>query len=253
MTIFSYVLAVINMLALPSTKVYETGILFFDYLTPMDFYRMTLPGTVVVMIIISVLGFAVFRGFQVRRRTDNEEHPENLTLKLEELGQGHEIGVRSGDTPSEGRLFSIQSMMYELNQVTPREIVEEDLVIQDMENSSSIDHGIQDIEPAITETSSSMDNVMFDEMGRVPKPLQIPGIDLIMKTIQKYMKNTMISLLILTSLFPWYSTSLYGFLTNSGCEDPVIRIMAEFCEYGWYMLTICLPLLIKFKLDRLSE
>ena len=63
----------------------------------------------------------------------------------------------------------------------------------------------------------------------------------------------MISLLILTSLLPWYATSLYGFITDSGCEDPTIKTMAEMSQCGWYMLTICLPLLIKFKLDRLSE
>ena len=214
---------------------------------------MTLPGTVVLVIILSVLGFAVFRGFQVRRRRDNEEHPENLNVEPGELGQGHEMGVRSGDTPSEGRLFTVQEMISELNQVTPKENVEEDLVIQDielasMENSSSIDHGIQ-----VIETCSSMDNVKIDEMGCVPIPLQMPGIDMIMKTIQKYMKNTMISLLILTSLFPWYSTSLYGFITDSGCEDPTIKVMAEMAENGWYLLTICLPLLIKFKLDRLND
>ena len=67
---------------------------------------MTFPGTVVLMIILSVFGFAVFRGFQVRRRRENEEHPENLNVELGELGQGHEMGVRSGDTPSEGRLFT---------------------------------------------------------------------------------------------------------------------------------------------------
>ena len=76
---------------------------------------------------------------------------------------------------------------------------------------------------------------------------------MIMKTIHKYLKNTMISLLILTSLLPWYSTGLYGLITNSGCEDPTIKTMAEMSEYGYYMLTIFLPVLIKLKLDRLSE
>ena len=237
MTMFSYVLAVINTLALPSTNVHESEILFCDYLTPMDFYRMTLPGTVVLVIILSVLGFAVFRGFQVRRRRNIEEHPENLK-ELGEVGQGHEMGLRSGDTPSEGRLFTIQDMMSELNGVTPRENVEEDLVIHDIELASM-------------ETSSSIDNVMIDEIGCVPIPL--PGVDMIMKTIHKFMKNTMISLLFMTSLFPWYSAGLYGFITESGCEDPTIKALAEMTEYGWYMLTIFLPLLIKFKLDRLSE
>ena len=74
-----------------------------------------------------------------------------------------------------------------------------------------------------------------------------------MKKIQKYMKNTVISLLILTSLLPWYSTSFYGFITNSGCEDTTIKVMAEISELGWQMLTIVLPFLIKLKLNRLSQ
>ena len=237
MNMLSYVLAIINTLALPSMTLRQSDILFCDYLTPMDFFRMTLPGTVVLVMVLSVMGFAVFRGFQFRRK-DNEENPVNLGLELEDLGQGHEIGVRGGDTPSEGRLFTIQSMISELNQVTPREIVEEDLVIQD-------------IELANTMTSSSIDHAMIHEMGCVPMPL--PGIIVIMNTIQKYMKNTMISLLILTCLLPWYLTGLYGFITNSGCEDPKVKFMADVSEYGWIMLNIFLPLLIKLKLDRLSE
>ena len=66
------------------------------------------------------------------------------------------------------------------------------------------------------------------------------------------MKNSIISFLILTTQLPWFSTALYGFITSSGCEDPTIKEMAGLGDYGWYLLTILMPLLIKLKLDRLS-
>ena len=141
------------------------------------------------------------------------------------------------DTPSPGRLFTIQGVISELDHETPRQIIEDDLVIQNIENRDS---------------NIDMDNATNGEMGCVPH-VPLPGIDMIMKTIQKYLKNTMISLLILTSLLPSYSTGLYGFITNSGCEDPTIKTMAEMSEYGWYLLTVFLPVLIKLKLDRLNE
>ena len=99
-------------------------------------------------------------------------------------------------------------------------IIEDDLVIQNIENG---DYNI-DMDPSVV-----MDNAMIGEMGCVP---HLPGIDIIMKTIHKYLKNTMISLLILTSLLPSYLTGLYGFITNSGCEDPNIKVMAEISDYG---------------------
>ena len=112
------------------------------------------------------------------------------------------------------------------------------------------------------ETSPSTDNMIMNgteiQQNSKPEAQQdligcAPGIDIIMKTIQKYMKNSMISLLVLTSLLPWYSTLIYGFISNSGCEDPNIKFMVEMSEYSLYMATIFSPLLIKLKLDRLSE
>ena len=220
MTIFSYVLGVINTLVLPSTNMSQSEILFCDYLSPKDFFRATLPGTILFVIVLSVIGFAVFRGLQIRRTIENVEIPERR----------HKSGVRRlNDTPSPGRLFTIQGVISELDHETPRQIIEDDLVIQNIENRDS---------------NIDMDNATNGEMGCVPH-VPLPGIDMIMKTIQKYLKNTMISLLILTSLLPSYSTGLYGFITNSGCEDPTIKTMAEMSEYGWYLLTVFLPVLIK--------
>ena len=66
------------------------------------------------------------------------------------------------------------------------------------------------------------------------------------------MKNTLISLIILTSQLPLCLLVWYWFFTDSGCEIPAIRAMAEVAEYFWYLFTILTPLLIKLKLDRLS-
>ena len=316
MTIVSLGLAVINTLALPSMIVQQSEILLCDYLTPMDFYRVTIPLTVVLAMVLLVTCFSVFRALQIKRT--REICSENL--HLEELGQGHDTGVKIGETfddnHSQGRLFTIQAMISELNQMTPRELMQEDLVIQNIElssikTSSSMDQELIDeircapipprdtmhedlviqnielssrktspsmdqelideircipipprdtieedlvipnIELASRETSSSMDHEMIDEIGCAP--IQLPGIYVIMKTIQKYMKNAVISLLILASLLPWNLTGFYGFITNSGCEDPTIKFMAGVGEYGWYMLTMFLPFLIKLKLDRLSQ
>ena len=86
-------------------------------------------------------------------------------------------------------------------------------------------------------------------------PILLPGINTIMKTIEKYLKNTMISLAILTSQLLFGLPAWYGFITDSGCENPTIKALAEICEYCWYILYVnhFLPLLVKFKLERLSE
>ena len=131
-------------------------------------------------------------------------------------------------------------------------IIKKDLVIQDielgsMEISPSTDHMIMN-ETEIQQSS----NVQSSEVQQDPIGC-VSGIDIILKTIQMYMKNSIISLLVVSSLLPWYSTLIYGFISNSGCEDPTIKFMVEMSEYSLYMATIFSPLLIKLKLDRLSE
>ena len=153
-------------------------------------------------------------------------------------------------------LAEVDETEYECVPMPPIEIIEENLVIQDIEldslkTATSMDHEISQIqEEANLENvtnSNALSEIPHDSFGCA----QV--IDMIMKTIQKYMKNTLMSLLHLTFLLPWYSTGFYGFITNSGCEDPNIKVMAKMSEYGLYMVTIFLPLVIKFKLDRLSE
>ena len=197
MTIFSYVLGVITTLVRPNANGSRSEILLCDDLS----FRLPLSGTLLFVIVLSVIGFALFRGLQIRRTIENVEIPERR----------HKSRVRRLNyTPPPGRLFTIQAVLAELDQETPRQIIEDDLVIQDIENG---DYNI-DMDPSVV-----MDNVMIGEMGCAP---HLPGIDIIMKTIHKY----------LTSLLPSYLTGLYGFITNSGCEDPNIKVMAEISDYG---------------------
>ena len=215
-----------------------------------------------LLIVLSVMGFGVFRGLQIRRTSDIEERPYNMSL--EELGHEHE-GIRNEDTlnaiPSQERLFTVQAMICELYQETPRGIIEEDLVIQDIEFDSTdisprivhlmsdeIDQ-IQEINSENFMNSDTLSQVQQDPSGCVPGIGMIP----IMMTIQKYLKNTLMSLLVVTFILPWYLTLMYGFILNSGCEDPTIKFMVEMSEYSLSLVIIFLPLVIKLKLDRLSE
>ena len=261
MTIFSYGLAVFNTLAWPSTMVPISEILSCAYLTPMamDFNRqciMIFIYTATLVIVLSVMGFGVFRGLQIRGTSDSPAPIENLSL--EELG--HERGMGSRDNPNndtlaQGRLFTIQAVISELDQVTPREIVEEDLVIQDIELDS------MHISPSTTPNNVSETETQQNTIGCDTPSLEVQQdtfgclsvIDMIMKLIQKYLKNTIMSLLILVFLLPWYLTFTYGFISNSGCEDPIIKIMVEMSEYSTFFVSIFLPLVIKLKLERLSE
>ena len=316
MMMVSYGLAVINTLALPSQIVQSSEIYSCRYLTQSGFFRITIPETVVLVLVLSVMGFGVFRGLQIRRTGDVEESPDNSSPM--EIGQ--ETGGRSRVTPPQGRLFTIEKKISELNQATPRAIIEEDLVIEDiefvdMETSSTNQVIIDEIKKTNSENNlnacamseiqrtdtpsqetmisvkaltnfnhetpkqsivtslSTMDHaVMIDETSQVQRTNPennmnssgmsenqqnptgcVAGMNMILKTIQKYMKNTMISLLILSTTLPLKSASVYGFITNSGCENHTIKAIIEISELGWYLLNILLPLLIKLKLDRLSS
>ena len=252
-TIFGYGLGVIMTLVLPSLRVHQSEIFSCNFLPPRDFYLTVIPETVGLMLILSVMGFGVFRGLHIRKTRENEVCPDNLSLEE----QRQHTGLRGRDTPPQGR----QAAISEQNHEAPREFIEEDLVILDMEldnidTSPSMDNVI--IESSQIQETNSENSMNASGMPRnqqypiecVPLPT---GINIILKTIQKYMKNTMISLLMVTSLLPANLLSIYGFITNSGCENPTVRAVAEISEYGYYMLHLFLPYLIKLKLDRLSE
>ena len=227
MYLLCYVLGVTITLVFPPTRV-KSEILFCEYLNPRDFYCFIIPVTVLVGIVLSVIGFSVYRSVQIRRIRSDEE--SGVTRRI--------------DTPPQGRLFSVPAVISELNQVSPR--IEEDLVIMDIEDDdidnmsrfSDNQHNIQDI-------------YQPNQSGCLP--VLLPGINMIMKTIEKYLKNTMISLTILSSQLLFCLPAWYGFITDSGCEDPTIEVLAEMSEYGWYMLIILTPFLIHLKLERLSE
>ena len=315
MMMVSYVLAVIITLALPSKIVLSSEIYSCTYVTPRSFFRIIIPETLGLVLVLSVIGFGVFRGLQIRRTRDVEVSP-NSSSPIE---TGHETGGRSRVTPPQGRLFTMKKVISELNQETPREIIEEDLVIEDIEfvdietsstnqimigriKKTNLENNLNacampEIQPTDTPSQgimisvkaltnftktprqstvtsqSEMDHaVMIDEISQVqrtnpennmnaigmsenhqnPKEC-VPGMNMILKTIQKYMKNTMISLLILTTRLPLNSVIVYAFITNSGCGNHTVEAIIEMSECGWYLLNILLPLFIKLKLDRLSE
>ena len=127
MIMFSYGLTVfINTSALSPTMVPQSDILACTYFTvamALDFKRkfiLIFLYTFTLVIVLSVMGLAVFRGLQIRRTNDAEELPHDLSLEQQ-----------NNDTALQERLFTIQAMICELNQVTPRGIIDGDIVIQD--------------------------------------------------------------------------------------------------------------------------
>ena len=128
---------------------------------------------------------------------------------------------------------------------------------------------VEDIELMTIETSHlSSDQVlievMISEISQLPKKVEsmlndqtecqcFSGMGVIIQTLNKYFKNTLMSLLILLSELPLYVTAMYGFITNSGCEDPTFMLMSEISYYSIIVVDICLPVMIKLKLDRLSQ
>ena len=77
----------------------------------------------------------------------------------------------------------------------------------------------------------------------------------IMKTLNKYLKNSLISLMIVTSMIPLNLPTLYAFVFNvkCGCENSTLTALTEFSYFVWFSLYTLFPILIKFKLDRLSQ
>ncbi len=74
----------------------------------------------------------------------------------------------------------------------------------------------------------------------------------ILHIVNKYLKNSLISLFFLTCELSWHWPSLYGFITNSGCENPTVKVWTEISyiiSFSYFMV----PFLIKIKLDRLSK
>lgn len=311
MTFCSLGLAITITLAKPSWNVNERKTEYCEFVTPKAFYRTTLPSTVPLVIVLAVIGFAVYRSHQVRKISDNEDH-------VGDEGEGHQLEMESRDTlnvsPYQERLFTVQEVISDLyvesreNCEGPAGIIENDVFIEDIELgiletpelnqvSEEIGENIENVvletpelNPDLEETGENIENVedelvvnvnespcsmeelsiggMIQEMNQLNELNSVntrnhiagvlennwclPAGTCISQTVNKYLKNSLISLLILTCELPWYLTNLYGFISNSGCENPALKILSEVSVYLSYSY-ILLPYLIKIKLDRLSH
>ena len=137
---------------------------------------------------------------------------------------------------------------------TPIRNVENDLFIEDIETtSSSIDVNFSLSSNAKVHTVGQGNELNTENRLTENQKNDIQWLPGIMKTLNKYLKNALISLLIVTSLIPLNLPTLYAFLTNSGCENSTLTALTEFSYFVWFSLYTLFPILIKFKLDRLSQ
>ena len=229
MSMFSFGMGIVNTLLLrPQRLNIQRKQETCEALSTRWFYRIAPLSSVVTVIVLMVIVFALFRSKQIRRTSYNEEH-------VDVQGVGHR------DTPSHDRLFSTQAGPSELNrksQESPEPLVlENDIVLEDIEDSS-----LNEInsENGIGKTENLQSSSQF-----------LTKTSLI-HTVNKYLKNTLISLVILMAQLSYNLTALYAFITKSGCDNPTQRVMSEVSNIVSFILFICLPFLVKNKLDRLS-
>ena len=238
MSMFSYGMGIINTLALrPRRLDFQRKQETCDFILSTFIYRIAPLSVVVIVIVLLVIVFALFRSKQIRRISENEEH-----VGVQGTGQEIEAGHRetSNDTPSQDRLFSIQALPSELNRTSEEnrespvlENVEDGKVLKDVKHS-----------PLNKFNSENGENLQNSFQS-------LTGTSLIHK-VNKYLKNTLISLLILMSQLSFNLTAVYGLITNSGCQNPAFRVMSEVCNFVQLIFFISLPFFIKIKLDRLS-
>ena len=256
MTIFTVAMGVILTLVLPDRTLCENKKEICAYLEPTNFYRTTIPSTIVLAIIFLVLGFSVFRSHQIEKK---REHPENIGVQ----GTGNEIEVRSGDV-AQGELFTIQRAISELhreseeNQENLAGNVEDDIVVEDIElvrieTPPQISYNQVSIGVMIHEISEANLENNWNDQTESEQIQCLPRKNKMIQTLNKYFKNTLMSLLILSSALPLNLTNMYGLITNSGCENPTFMLMSEISYYSVFIFDIFLPFLIKLKLDRLSQ
>ena len=304
MTICSFGIALMITFVMPSPwKVDE----ICEYFKPEAFYRSTLPTTVVLVINLAVIGFAVFRSRQFRKTRDNEE-----MFGVEGPGQEIEVELRNhlNGTPPQDRLFTIQqgvmstmSRESEHNHETPLANVEDDIIVEDIElvdletnvmipnfdekrkvTSGNVEDDIVVVESEVVHLETNVMSRDFDEKRKetsrncnddmktntdllsisamIDQVSQLEEVNLetqclpglgLMQTLNKYLKNALISLLLVTSELPWNLIALYAFFTRSGCENPTLSVLSEITLYSLPFIYLFFPFLIKIKLDRLSE
>ena len=178
----------------------------------MDIYRI-IPGPLfLIPLIFTVLGFTIFRSYHIRKKR-HDEIDDNFVFEESEAGE------RSGDA-SKGKLFTVQRTMSELNreleenQETHSRNMEDDRVVEDIELARE-----KETPPQISPDQVSF-GMMIHEINEThieniwndqPENEQIqclPVVGLMIQTLNKYLKNTLMSLLILSSQLPWYSTQI---------------------------------------------
>ena len=215
-------------------------------------YQMTIPASLVLVIVFMVMGFTIFRSHQFKKKRHMNCNQNRGEMNKTEGRKEDALNIEPSQ--GQGRTFNTQEAASKFhrrsleNPKTPSANVEDDIVIEDIETPSSspssvsigvMIHEITNLENTLTENQQST---------------CLPGIGFMMQTLNKYFRNTLMSLLMLSYLLPWNLTALYGKITNSDCENSTYRFMIEMDVYYYIlMFNILLPFLIKLKLDRLSN
>ena len=245
-------MAVISTLLLPSRSVCQSNSVCESIKMLTDFYRL-IPGTLAYGLTCGVLGFAIFRSCQIRNRPV-------ITVPVKYRR------YRNTDAPhGQGALFTVQRTMSEMieeldeNQEAHSRNIEDDIVVEDIDQIrietppiSSEEVSICGIIQEIDHSRNNFVNNRIDQTENHPIPC-LPGISTILETLNKYLKNSLISLVIILFYGFHYVTAMYGFVTNSGCENSTLVLMSEISQYCVILFDLCLPLLINSKLDRLSQ
>ena len=242
MTIFAVGMGVLtSLMALPSARTVCQIETFCNTFMKNEHQMTIRPASLVFVVVFAVMGFTVFRSHQFKTKRHINCHQNRGKMKRTERRNEDHLNIEPAQ--GQGRLFTIQEAISnferqsEENQETPSVNVEDDIVIEDIETLATSDQ----VSNGNTLTENQLNTCL-------------PGIDLMIQTLNKYFKNTLMSLLILSYLLPWNLTLLYGRITDSGCENPTFRLMIQINVYYYLLLfNIFLPFLIKLKLDRLSN
>ena len=154
--IFSFGMGVIVTLVQPKE---ETELKYCEFFTEL-YFAFAIPSILVLVIVLVVIGYAVFRSHQIRKTSHNEEHLDGVEEAghEREVGRGHTLN----ENPYQDRLFTIQELFSELNREleenrdreTSLGNVEDDLVVEDIE--------LDNIETSVL--NSDLDNDRVDEI-----------------------------------------------------------------------------------------
>ena len=302
---------------------------FCEVLTPNYFYRTIIPYTVGLVIVLGVIGFALFRSHQVRDRDksdkkelfDAEGRSETFKVSVSQdrlsprraiVGNAEddiaveeiELVIMEMETPFLSRQTEedcetslrnddynivVEDIHTETSTVLNRDVqelfgnviddptssdksenqqnsetgencetsfenanknVENDIIVEDIVNTetSVLSRDLEEPLGNVNDDQTSLDQSESHQKDS----LCLPGKHII-QTLNKYLKNTLISLVILITQVPLILTALWGFTQNLGCENQTFKFMSNFSIYFWFSSFTFLPFLIKIKLDRLSK